>query len=57
MNGMHRTQFDPERLEASITRIVITHVLTISHVKLTQSTAIEQKRLSPALRNLWLLLV
>ena len=34
----------------------------ISHVKLTQSTALEQKHfdlrsLSPALRNLWLLLV
>ena len=37
-------------------------VLTICHVKLTQSTALEQKRfdlrsLSPALRNLWLLLL
>ena len=42
-------------------RTLITRVLTIGHVKLTQSTALEQKRfdlrwLSPALRNLWLLL-
>ena len=41
---------------------VITRVLIIYHVKVTQSTAIEQKRfdlrsLSPILRNLWLLLV
>ena len=44
----------------SITRNLLTRVLTICHVKLTQSTALEQKRfdlrlLSPALRNLWLL--
>ena len=33
-------------------------VLTICHVKLTQSTAMAQKQsLLPALRNLWLLLV
>ena len=41
---------------------VITRVLIIYHVKVTQSTAIEQKRfdlrsLSPMLHNLWLLLV
>ena len=46
---------------ASITRNLITRVLTICHVKLTQSTSLEQKRfdlrsLSPALRTLWLLL-
>ena len=46
----------------SITRNRLTRVLTICHVKLTQSTSLEQKRfdlrsLSPALRNLWLLLV
>ena len=40
----------------------ITRVLIICHVKVTQSTAFEQKRfdlrsLSPILRNLWLLLV
>ena len=48
--------------EPSITRNLITRVLTICHVKLTQRTTIVQKRfdlwsLSPALRNLWLLLV
>ena len=41
---------------------LITHVLTICHVKLTQSTVLEQKcfdlpLLWPALCNLWLLLV
>ena len=41
---------------------LITLVLTICHVKLTQSTAFKQKRLdlrslSPALPNLWLLLI
>ena len=46
----------------SIALNLITRVLTICHVKLTQSTTMEQKRfdlwsLSPALRNLWLLLV
>ena len=40
----------------------ITHVLTIYYVKLTQSTVLQQKHfdvrsLSPALHNLWLLLV
>ena len=39
INGMHRTQFEP-----SISRNVITLVLTICHLKLTQSTALEQKR-------------
>ena len=46
----------------SIVRYLITRVLTIYHVKLKQSTAIEEKyfdlrSLSPALPNLWLLLV
>ena len=43
----------------SITRNLITRVLTICHVKRTQSTALEQnlRSLSPALHNLWLLLV
>ena len=41
---------------------LITRVLTFYHVKLAQSTALEQKHfglqpLSPALHNLWLLLV
>ena len=38
INGMHRMQFGP-----SISRNVITLVLTICHVKLTQSTVLEQK--------------
>ena len=55
-NGMHKTHFG-----SSITRNLITPVLTFYHVKHTQSTALVQKRfdvrsLSPALRNLWLLL-
>ena len=55
MNGMRNTNVGP-----SITRNLITHVLTICHVKLTQCKAMKQKRfdlqsLSPALRNLWLL--
>ena len=46
----------------SITRYLITRVLTICHVKLMQSSAMEKRRfdhrlLSPALRNLGLLLV
>ena len=46
----------------SIPRNLITRVLTICHVKFTQSTVLKRKRfdllyLSPALRNLWLLLV
>ena len=46
----------------SITCNLITRVLTICHVKLTQSTVLELKRfdlrsLSPALLNHWLLLV
>ena len=45
----------------SITCNLMTRVLTICHVKLTQSTDMKQKRfelrlLLPALRNLWLLL-
>ena len=52
----------PRPFGPSTTCNLITRVLTICHVKLTQSTALEQKRfdlrsLSPALRNLWLLLV
>lgn len=51
MNGMHKTQFDRARFDFLPCR-----------VKLTQSTALEQKRLdlrslSPAIPNLWLLLV
>ena len=41
-------------------RNLITRVLTIYHVELSQSTALEQKRFnsrSPAHRNLWLLLI
>ena len=46
----------------SITRNMITRVLTICHVKLYAKHRVEQKRvllrsLSPALHNLWLLLV
>ena len=46
----------------STPRNLIARVLTICHVKHTQSIAMEQKRsdfqsLSPALPNLWLLLV
>jgi len=61
MNGIHRTQFDHARqFGPSITRNLITRVLTICHMKLTQSRAMEQKRfdlrsLSLSLRNLWLL--
>ena len=52
----------PRPFGPSITRNLLTRVLTICHVKLTQSTALEQKRfdlraLSPALCNLWLSLV
>ena len=48
--------------QTSIRRYQITRVLTIWHVKPTQSTALEQERfdvrsLSPAFHNLWLLLV
>ena len=57
MNGMHRTQFYHERLDL-LSRVIE----YLSPVKLSQSTEMEQKRfdlrsLSPALRNLWLLLV
>ena len=59
---MHRMQYWSRAFELSITRDLITRVLTLCHVKLTQSTVLEQKRfnlrsLSLALRNLWLLLV
>ena len=62
INGMHRTQFDHAYLDLLLTSNLNTRVLTICHVKLMQITALEQKRfdlrsLSPALRNLWLLLV
>ena len=66
MNGMHRTQFDRAPLDI-LSLVIWSRVLTICHVKLTQSAAMEQKRkkrliagyrsLSPALRNLLLLLV
>ena len=53
---MHRT-FGP-----FITGNLITRFLTIYHVNRTESIALEQERfdprsLSPALRNLWLLLM
>ena len=59
MNGMHIMQFDHTRLDLSTTHNLITHVLTICHIKLMQRTALEQKRfdlltLSPTLHNLWL---
>ena len=49
-------------LGPSITCNLITHVLTTYHVKLAQSTALEQKRFDlrlmlPAFCNLWLSLV
>ena len=49
MYGMHRTHFDHVRLDQtmfgpSIIRDLIKRFLTISHAKLTQSTALEQKR-------------
>ena len=60
---MHKTQFNHARFALlPLRRILITRVLTIYQVKLTQSTALEQKRfdilsLSPALPKLRLLLV
>jgi len=56
-----RLDFHYECMECT-ERTLITRVLTICHVKLAQSSALEQKRfnfrsLSPALRNLWLLQV
>ena len=59
MNGMHIMQFDQTRLDLSTTHNLITHVLTICHIKLTQRTALEQKRFDlltflPTLHNLWL---
>ena len=61
MNGMHKTQFD-QAFRPYTPRSLITCVLPFLQVKLTQSTAMEQKRLdlrslSRALTNLWLLLV
>ena len=59
MNGMHRTQFDHAcQYGPSITRNLITRVLTICHMK---RRALVQKcfdlpLLSPVLLNLWLLL-
>ena len=41
---MHRTQFDHARLDISITRKLITFVMIICHVKVTQTTATEKKR-------------
>ena len=47
MCGMHRMHFDHARLDLlSLVFLLITRVLTICHVKLTQSTALEQKRFS-----------
>ena len=62
MCGMHRTQFDHTRLDLPLLVIWSRAFLTICHMELSQSTALEQKRfelrsLSPALRNVWLLLV
>ena len=62
VDRMHKTQFDHAHLDLLPTHNLITHVLTICHVKLMQSTVLEQKRfglrsLSPAFRNLWLLKV
>ena len=56
-NAMRSRAFRP-----STPRTLITRVLTICQVQLTQSTTLKQKRvdlrsLSPALPNLWLLLV
>ena len=63
MNGMHRMQFDPLHLDfLSLVSDRETHVLTIYHMKLAQSTALEQKcfdlrLLLPTPCNLWLPLV
>ena len=56
MNGMHITQFDHARLDL-LSLVIWSRVFWPLHVKLKQSTALEQKRfdlrsLSPALRNL-----
>ena len=58
---MHKTQFDHARFDFS-PRNLTTNVSTICQVNLTQSIALEQKRLdlrsfSPAPPNLWSLLV
>ena len=42
MNGMHKTQFNHARFDFS-PRNLVTSVLTICHVNLTQSIALEQK--------------
>ena len=44
MNGMQRTLMWSRAFGTSISRNLITRVLTIYHVKLTQSTAFAQKR-------------
>ena len=61
MNRIHRMQSDHAHLDLLLTCNLIMCVLTICHMKLMQSTALEQKcfdlrLLSPAL-HLWLLLV
>ena len=43
MNGMHSMQFDHAPLDLLSAHNLITVVLTVCHVKLTQSTAMEQK--------------
>ena len=59
---MHITQTWSFVIWPSTSCNLITRVLTVYHVKLTQNTALQQKcfdlqSLSPALPNLWLLLV
>ena len=59
---MHITQTWSCVIWPSTSCNLITRVLTVCHVKLTQNTALQQKcfhlqSLSPALPNLWLLLV
>ena len=54
MYGMHKTHFDHAYLDL-LSLVFWSCVLTICHVKLTQSTAMVQKQsLLPALCNLWL---
>ena len=57
MFGMHRTRFDHACLDL-LSPVILSRVLTICHIKLTQRPAPEQKHfdlrlLSPALRNLY----
>ena len=52
MKGMYITLFGP-----SITRNLITRVLTICHVKALEQKRFNLRSLSLALRNFWLLLV